>query len=71
MDLGDGEDEEPGVPFESEFRVYLGGELALSVRARIPAGEVWTVGTLDSGSMTFEPAAAGSFQRYDGPLRCD
>ena len=66
-DNGDGRLESPGMPYESEVRVYLDRVLVHAVRARIPPGELWTVGTVDTGTMSFEPADPDTFAPYVPP----
>ena len=69
-DAGGGLEEEPGLPYETEIRVYIYGELVHTVRGRIPAEEVWTVGVADLGRLEFEPAPADTFVPHTGPQWC-
>ena len=71
FDLGDGELESPGMPFETEVRVFHGAELVFSDRGRVPRGEVWRVGIMDMGRMTFEPADPEEFEVYRGSAFCE
>jgi hypothetical protein len=70
LDTGDNMEEEPGVPYESEIRVWLDGVMVHQSRARIPAGHVWTVGVVDTETRTFTPAEPDDVQRYSGPTEC-
>ena len=70
LDYGDGTWEDRGVPYESSIRIYLGPDLVFEDRARIPPGEVWTVGTVDIGAGTVEPAPPDTFAEYTGPWTC-
>lgn len=72
-DYGDGEleDDDLGLPYESEVRVYIYGELVHTERARIPRGQAWEVGTADLGLLEFEPAEPGEFVAFSGFGWCD
>ena len=70
LDYGDGTREDRGLPYESSIRIYLGPDLVFEDRARIPPGEVWTVGTVDIGAGTVEPAPPDTFAEYTGPWTC-